>query len=244
MNRALLLIPIVLLFGFPTQGEERRLTLKQAQADFGVADEELNEAWAQARAKLPASLFAELKDEQRAWVEHRDYLALSPGYSGVESDAADPKKSVEYLSAAAALTEERVVWLKGLMRKESESMTGKWSDSYGGHMEIVEREGKLHFTIEVVRGPTAHLGGIAGIASWNYPIGWFSDKGRDNAKTTETNLAFVLRNGRLQITGANTSEYHGARAYFDGRYVRVSDLDEAAQAKVQKAAKTGEISEE
>lgn len=244
MSRLLIPTSLVLLIAMQSSGEEKRPTLEQAKADYGVADEELNEAWTQAKAKLPPSEFAELKEDQKAWLEHRDYIALSPGYSGVESDAKEPKKTVEYLSTAAALTEERVMWLKGLLRGEGDSLTGRWSDSYGGHMEIVEKDGKLHFTIEVVRGPTAHLGGIAGIAAWNYPIGWFSDKGRDKDKPTETNLAFHLRNKRLEVVGANTSEYHGARAYFDGRYVLVAGLDDKAQAKVLKDAKSGEISEE
>lgn len=239
MNRVQLLIPLIFIAFIQPHAGEKRPTLKEARADFGVADEELNEAWAQAKAKLPTSAFAELKEDQRSWLEHRDHLALSPGYSGVAVDAADPEKSAEYLSTAAALTEERVIWLKGLLREEADSLTGKWSDSYGGHMEIVEKDGKIHFTIEVVRGPAAHLGGIAGIAAWNHPIGWFSDKGRDKDKPSETNLAFHLRDKRLEVTGANTSEYHGARAYFDGRYVRVGDLDEATQVKVLKSAKAG-----
>lgn len=242
----LIFLPLLSLFVLllsRADAEDKRPSLQEAHADFGVADEELNEAWAQAKAKLPPVLFAELREDQRGWLEHRDYLALSPGYSAVESDAKDPKKTVEYLSTAAALTEERVAWLKGLLRAEGGSLTGRWSDSYGGHMEIVEKDGKLHFTIEVVRGPTAHLGGIAGIAGWNHPIGWFSDKGRDKSKTDETNLAFHLRDKRLEVTGANTGEYHGARAYFDGRYVRVAELNQEAQAKVLKDAKAGQISE-
>ena len=240
---SLLLLPLICLFVLNADAEDKRPTLKQAQADFGVADEELNEAWLAEKAKLTPGQFADLKEEQRGWLEHRDHLAFSPGYSGVDLDAKEPKKTVEYLSTAAALTEARVLWLKGLLRPEPESLTGTWTDSYGGHMEIVEKDGTLFFTIEVVRGPTAHLGGIAGMAVWNHPIGWFSDKGRDKSKTTETNLAFHWRDNRLEVTGANTSEYHGARAYFDGRYVRVGDLDEVAKGKVQKDAKSGEISD-
>jgi hypothetical protein len=37
--------------------------------------------------------------------------------------------------------------------------------------------------------------------------------------------------------------YHGARAYFDGEYVKVGTLNVKAQAEVIKAAKTGEMSE-
>lgn len=244
MNRAFVLIPLVFLALIQPRAEERRLTRKEAQEQFDLADDELNEVWAELKSKMPPAEFAELKEEQRAWLEHRDYLALSPGYSGAPSEEAQARKSVEYLTTAAALAEARATWLKGLLREEGGSLTGVWTDSYGGHMEIVEENGHLHFTIEVVRGPTAHIGGIAGIGSWNSTIGWFSDKGRDKDKTDETNLAFIFRNNRLEVIGANTSEYHGARAYFDGHYVKVGDLDDKAQAKVKKAAKSGEISEE
>ena len=89
-----------------------------------------------------------------------------------------------------------------------------------------------------------HLGGLAGIAVWNTSIGWFSDKGVVKDKTDETNLSFILREKKLEIIGASTGYYHGARAYFDGSYVKVKTLDTKAQAKIVKAAKTGEVPEE
>jgi hypothetical protein len=95
-----------------------------------------------------------------------------------------------------------------------------------------------------VRGPTSHVGGLAGIAVWNPNIGWFSDKGLDKDKTDETNLSFILRDKKLEITGANTGFYHGARAYFDGSYVKVKPLDAKAQAKIVKAAKAHVVPEE
>ena len=108
----------------------------------------------------------------------------------------------------------------------------------------MQRDGHLHFVIQCVRGPTSHVGGLAGIAAWNTSIGWFSDKGRDKDKTDETNLSFISRDKKLEIIGANTGYYHGARAYFDGTYVRVKSLDAKAQEKVIKAAKSGEVPEE
>jgi hypothetical protein len=44
--------------------------------------------------------------------------------------------------------------------------------------------------------------------------------------------------------GANTGNYHGARAYFDGEYVKTSSLSAKSQAKIVKSAKTGELPEE
>lgn len=219
---------------------------KQARALFEKADQALNAVWATAKSTLSEGEFNALKSDQKAWVEHRDYLARSPMYTGAEADGELSLDSPHYLKAAAAITEERTVWLKGLVREwqVEEPLTGVWSDSYGGMIEVVEKDGKLHFVISCVRGPTSHLGGLAGIAAWNNTIGWFSDKGREEGKEEETNLAFVLRNRKLEVLGAQTSNYHGARAYFDGEYVKVRSLDVKKQSQVLQAAKTGELPDE
>jgi hypothetical protein len=75
-------------------------------------------------------------------------------------------------------------------------------------------------------------------------MGWFSDKGRDKERPTRTNLSFILRGRKLEVVGANTGYYHGARAYFDGEYVKTSSLSAKSQAKIVKSAKTGELPEE
>ncbi|MDB6007453.1 MAG: hypothetical protein JWR15_4440, partial [Prosthecobacter sp.] len=194
---------------------------------------------------LPESDFNKLKEDQRAWVEYRDSLARSPIYAGADGQEELALDSPEYLEAAAGLADERTTWLKGLIHEwKDETMSGHWTDSYGGSVDVVEREGHLYFVVQCVRGPTSHVGGLSGVAVWNPNIGWFSDKGRDKGKDEETNLSFVYRGTRLEIIGANTSYYHGARAYFDGSYVKVKALDAKEQTKIVKAAKTGEVPEE
>jgi uncharacterized protein YecT (DUF1311 family) len=230
---------------FTVEAQDKKLTAGQAKAFYEKADKALNEAWAAAKAALPESEFTELKEEQRGWVEYRDYLARSPMYTGAEADGELSLDAPEYLEAAAYLAQDRTKWLKGLVREwgTDETLTGVWSDSHGGTVQIVEQDGRLHFIVECVRGPTSHLGGLAGIAAWNQTIGWFSDKGRDPAKEGETNLSFILRDRKLEIIGANTGEYHGVRAYFDGEYVKTGTLGAKQQAKVVKSAKTGELPE-
>jgi uncharacterized protein YecT (DUF1311 family) len=235
--RTVLCVILTLTF---VRAQDKTPTLKEAKADFDKADRALNAAWEAVKKDYGESRMAALKEEQRAWVEYRDYTSLSPGFSGAPADEAKAKQSAEYFSTAASLTTTRTAWLKGLIAKDTgDSITGKWNDSYGGWLEIVEKDGRLYFTIEVVRGPTAHVGGLAGIAAWNTSIGWYSDKGLDKTKSEETNLSFVQRDGKMQLTGANTSHYHGARAYFDGDYVKVGSLDAKAQAAVIKSAKEG-----
>lgn len=229
------------------QNEPAPINPAEAKAAFDKADRALNEAWAAAKKALDESDFNKLKEEQRAWLEYRDYLARSPLYTGASAQDELPLTAPEYLEAASHLSNERVVWLKGLIRAQEgeETLTGSWSDSYGGSIDIVQKGNQLHFVIQCVRGPTSHVGGLAGIATWNESIGWFSDKGRaDKGDDPETNLSFIQRNQKLEIIGAHTSYYHGARAYFDGTYVKTANLDSKEQTKILKSAKDGEIPEE
>lgn len=227
----MLLLRVTLLFFLALGVVGREPTLPEAKADFDRADKELNAAWGQAQAKLTPSEFATLREEQRAWVQYRDQQA--------GADSAKPgERNAEYYATAAELSRSRAAWLRGLAKGDSvESLTGRWSDSYGADLRIVEKAGKLYFSLEVVRGPTSHTGGLAGVAAWNSPIGWFSDKGLDASKTEETNLSFRLQSRRLELVGANTSHYHGARAYFDGFYVRTGDLSAKEQADLVKQAR-------
>ncbi|MDF1660084.1 MAG: hypothetical protein P1U58_20895 [Verrucomicrobiales bacterium] len=89
---------------------------------------------------------------------------------------------------------------------------------------IDEREdGTLSFTCNAVRGASYHLGNIDGIATANEITARFST--RPEGEEKETWLTFVQENdGRLRLIGENTSYFHGARAYFDGQYLRVREL--------------------
>ena len=219
--------------------EEKTPTLAEAKAAFAKADRSLNQAWSVAKAAVAEGRApAELTQHQRDWLQFRDQQA---GSESEQAGEMDPKRSAIWHRVATELTASRAEWLRGRARTlaPEETLTGLWIDSYGGTLRVVQQEGRLLFTCEVVRGPTYHTGEISGIASWNQRIGWFSDKGREADKTEESNLAFVDRDGCLEIIGANTSHYHGARAHFDGIYCKVGRLDEKEQAELMKAAESG-----
>ena len=249
---------LILGFAWPAtvvaQAEEKEPTLAEAKAAFAKADQALNQAWNEIKGVYSGRALNELTASQREWVEFRDERAKRESQQAGEKAA---KRSTSWHTTAAYLTESRAEWLFGRARApkdEAKTLTGKWIDSYGGTMELVHQltaategsgspSGRLLFLIEVVRGPTYHLGGVAGVASWNERVGWWSDKAKDPEKTDESNLVFVERDGCIEVIGANTSHYHGARAYFDGIYCKVGALDEKAQAEVIKAAESGEIPE-
>lgn len=241
----LLLLSLAITSLLPAQdGDAEAITPKQARAAFTKADAALNAVWAKAKKELSAEEFTALKEDQKSWLEMRDSLSLSPSYSGAPDDDDEAKQSAEYFSTAATLMEERTQWLQAFIAGEQgDSLTGSWSDSRGGHIDIVEKDGHLHFILETVRGHTADLGQIAGIATWASPSGLFTDKGRDKDKEEETTLSFVWEDRALKVEGSNTHHYHGKRAWFDGSYVKVGELDKMKAARVMKVARSGEIPE-
>jgi len=232
---------LLTLTAFAPAKEQKSKSLEEAKAAFAKADKALNEAWAATKKSLAEPDFAELQVKQRDWVKYREDQAR-----GANRDAGEPetKLTAAYYEAATEMTTSRADWLRGRIKNDDESLTGLWTDSFGGTLEIVQEKERLWFEITVVRGPTYHTGSLAGLATWNAPLGWFSDKGRDKEKTEESNLVFAERGTVLEIIGANTSYYHGARAYFDGQYCKVGKLDEKRKADVTKAAESGAIPEE
>ncbi len=196
---------------------------------YARTDGEMNTLWKELKEKLEASEFAELQEGQRLWLEYRDYMAEWNSDTGAKEKGSQAvRASVGFLETATGVTEARVEYLKAFLTDapDSEAWAGEWVDSYGGRLQVENKKGALAFSLEVVRGPTFHLGNISGKAEVNRNLARYTDKADDPEKVKaegETWLNFT-RDGRfLVLAGANTQAYHGARAYFDGKYVRVGD---------------------
>lgn len=102
-------------------------------------------------------------------------------------------------------------------------INGVYDDANGGTLTISDA-GELTFAFEinVVRGPTAHLGELAGIAEIAGETATFVDTNEEAfIDGNPCRLTFAFENGWIVVTGENTQYYHGARAYFDGTYERV-----------------------
>ena len=220
-----------------TLGADEAFT--KAQAHFKKADNELNAVWSGLKKKLSAAEYTELQNAQREWLAHRDYMAGWAANLDGKGEGKE-KTSAEYWTASAYLTEERTKFLRVWNAPYHEGWDGEWMDSYGGSLRIVEDEkSSIHFSIHVVRGPTSHTGALAGVARMNGKLARFTDvaSAPDKAKSDGPAwLTFIRRGSRLEIVGANTQYYHGARAYFDGVFIRVGDLDSKAKAEVKKQA--------
>ena len=208
--------------GFALGGE-----LEDAKAEFARQDAALNKAYAGLKKDLEPEIFALVKEDQRGWLEYRD--AISDFQTGGE----EKDDSVVWFETAAGMSESRVEWLEA-WRKATlrEGWEGRYSDGYGGLLEIVEEDGKVHFRVSVVRGPTFHSGEIGGVLRTNGGTGWFETKGEDSEDPTWlTLLSESDGSGRITIHGENTSYFHGMRAYFEGSYLwlgKLSDEDRKA----------------
>ncbi|MGF1655588.1 MAG: hypothetical protein ACFCU3_01275 [Verrucomicrobiales bacterium] len=104
---------------------------------------------------------------------------------------------------------------------------GSWRDGHGGFFEITEgpEAGELSFQVFVVRGPTAHVGELSGVAKFETPerAVWTDDDTASHIDGVAARLTFDFEDHVLRVGAENTSFYHGARAYFDGTYFFVGN---------------------
>jgi hypothetical protein len=200
------------------QGMAVAADLAKEKARYAVADKLLNGVFAELKKALPAERFEEMRKDQREWVDYKTYMCDWVG--GEEGRA-----TAEWWEMAAGLTESRVDYLKAWKGVgEDFAWAGVYQDGRGGFLYIEKRGGKLHFAVEVVRGPTYHLGNLSGVMEVNGGRGRFSDGGGDepDPEVGEAWLDFKQIDGqRIEVEATNAQQYHGARAYFDGVYLRV-----------------------
>lgn len=217
---------IMLSSGSAISAEEEAAKLDQARQRFAEADADLNKTFQEVRSKLPENARNDLRDRQREWLKHRDYIASDqPRQNGFEGT--DLKQSPDYWEAMADLTKERAEFLRAAFNPAlPKGMTGEYQDSYGGALQLEETAQGLVFSINVVRGPTTHTGGLSGVATLKGRIALYKEKVEPAEDRKPCELIFAFSDGHIvKVTGKNTGYYHGARAYFDGTYLKVAKLE-------------------
>jgi uncharacterized protein YecT (DUF1311 family) len=200
-------------------------SIDQLKADIAVADRKLNEVYQKAKASLSEWVFAELQEEQRTWIDYRDGRSEEVARFDGGAEEGKEKLSSAYWESVLAETEGRIDTINGWMKWDqfAHEWEGVWTDGNGGWLYILENEtGKFTFLIDVVRGPTYHLGSLDGVAVWNGSSARFSLK--EDGEELETWLTFIKRDVKLEVIGENTSPFHGVRAYFEGKYLRLREL--------------------
>lgn len=208
------------------RGEDESAKLEQAKQRFAAADADLNKAFQEVRSKLSGNALIDLRDRQREWIKHRDYMAADqPRQNGFEGS--DFKLSPDYWEAMADLTKERTEFLRAAFDSTlPKGITGVYQDSSGGALQLEETAQGIVFSINVVRGPTTHTGGLTGVATRKGNSAVYKEKVEPPEERKPCELAFAFVDGHIvKLTGKNTEYYHGARAYFDGTYFKVAKLD-------------------
>jgi len=211
-------------------------TLEEARATFEKADSKLNAEWKKLASTLPEWSFKELQEEQRTWRNYRDAAAEEEAIRQGGASEGQEAETPEYWSTRTLITAARVRMLEGFLKQGADDdWSGEWIDGYGGRMNIVQDGKHFFFTIDVVRGPTYHVGSIAGQARINGDHARFTDANNAErpSEDEETWLDFQLSNPRIEVRGINTGWYHGVRAYFDGTYIRVGPLSKEQSSAVR-----------
>lgn len=226
-------VPAILLFAglnlfvvASARAEEETAKLEPAKQRFARADADLNKTFDALRKRLPSDEFKNLRNHQRKWIEHRDYIASDqPRQNGFEGD--DFKKSPDYWEAMADLTESRTEFLRAVFDEAlPEGITGIYRDSYGGELKLEETPKGVAFSIDVVRGPTSHTGGLAGVAARKRNTAFYKEQVEAGEDRPPCEMTFSFIDGHIvKVAGKNSEHHHGARAYFDGTYFKVSKLD-------------------
>ncbi|WP_246050778.1 lysozyme inhibitor LprI family protein [Leptospira langatensis] len=186
------------------------------QKQYQTADKELNEVYKNVRKSLSDPDKEELKKVQRLWIGYRDGVCEGPMYSSDET-------GIETISCKADATKARTsylqkVWIFGKFPKDG---LGIYTDGFGGRLRLFRAKGKSdRFQLNVVRGPTAHLGEMDGDWTPN-PEGKWTWSSPQNCKAEDPEcciLKFQTFDTRIEVEEVACSGFHGARAYFDGDY--------------------------
>ncbi len=215
---------LLLLLATSSLAQTKPGELKKAKSDFAKADTSLNAAYKTAIEGLGEEEKARLREDQRGWIEYRDFMAKAqPQQAG--DDGEKPESSAAYWDMMAGLSDDRATWLASFTKKDLPAgLTGEWMDSRGGWLYLEERKDGLAFGIEVVRGTSSNLGGMAGLAVKTKEGALYMEKVPATEKRPPCILTFKLSGGTLELTGENTDPFHGARAYFNGKYRKVAKL--------------------
>jgi hypothetical protein len=119
---------------------------------------------------------------------------------------------------------ERIEYLKAYAGEGiPDTIAGEYSDGLGGSLVITaHEEDTYHFSLSVVRGPTAHLGEVEGdiqLTAGGEVV--FVDRDCERGAAPCCRLSFTLTPRRVVLAEENCEYLHGLRAHFHGRYIKI-----------------------
>ncbi|XDD50106.1 lysozyme inhibitor LprI family protein [Leptospira sp. WS92.C1] len=194
--------------------DQKKCALKK----YEIVDKELNKTYQTIRKTFSESTKRELKEVQQLWIGYRDGICEGPMYSpdetGIESILCKTKTTIE------RITYLKRVWLSGVPPTDG---LGSYVDGFGGSLKLLRKKSvqEIQFELQVVRGPTAHVGEIGGNwtptkeGKWT----WASSPGCSKEDPECCLLEFhTIAASRIEVKEIYCSAYRGARASFDGDY--------------------------
>jgi len=206
--------------------ESVRLAVARQKERFVHYDARLNQVYQVLYKDLEPDRQQALIAMQQAWLGLRDHLASSPQVSNEEDPAFNPL----YWEIMADMTLERIEWLRHFKGEHVDSsVTGSYLDGMGGILSIrALDDGEWEFAMHCVRGTSFHLGFLKGTAKTIEGGAKWVDTDQDAFNDGHPGqVSFLRRDNWVRVATENTQYYQGARAYFDGTYLKVTnDVEE------------------
>lgn len=229
MNKSLRMLALlsVLAAGAATSRAGDKPTLDQARKTFETADALLNKTYKETCAELDAAKVADLRAKQRDWLQYRDMMAESAPFFNTGAQTDTPKHTVDYWETMSDITQARIAFLRVYSGKKTPpGITGEYSDSYGGTLELEEKKSGIAFSISTVRGIARNEGNVDGVAQRNGDKAFFKDHPDAGDDRAPCEITFTLAEGHLvKIEEKNGDYYHGFNANFDGTYYKIGKLE-------------------
>ena len=185
------------------------------EREFESADRRLQRVTEAIYEDLGESQRQELQADALRWAGYRDELCGDP--DGLETDG-----QTALFACRLELTNERMDYVRRAFSGEGvrSGRAGVYDDGFGGQLTLRSLEGEtLQFAIDVVRGPTAHIGQISGEIQIQNGEARFESEANCGDRCCTLEFRFFER--AVEVTEGECSEYHGLRAYFDGRYRKI-----------------------
>lgn len=220
------------------------------QKRYAAADRELNAVYKKLKSSLEADVAAEMQEDSRQWIRYKEYLCgfqaeMEHNYNPPETpnkneSTEERNQRLEYEAAfhgcALSYTETRTEYLRKAFGGEgvSPGPAGTYADSFGGTLRLKETQTakQLEFQLEVVRGPTHHIGEIGGkfdlvpgrtsvYAERTECAGDVRPAGESETPCCRIEFTFHATRPTVSVKATGCEYYRGARAYFDGDFRKI-----------------------
>lgn len=198
----------------PSYGEMR--------AKFELADAELNKVYKATIAELDKEKAAKLREDERDWIAYRDEMVAHDFH-----EDENPKLDPDYWVTLAIYARERTAFLHAWSGKHVPSgITGEYSDSYGGTLDLEETKEGINFSINAVRTRAHNEGNIDGTLHRKGDKAYFKQQpGQEELFGPPCELVFTFIDDHIvKIEEKVPDSGAGHNVHYSGEYYKVGAL--------------------